>query len=259
MDDTIAKIVLVMEYDGPNYFGFQLQANRPKQPTIQSELESAIYKLTGEGIRVLAASRTDSGVHAKGQVVSFRTKSKLQARVFVTGLNYFLPTDIAVINAYKVHDSFNVRASAISRQYKYYILNRRPRSALKRNYSHHVAASLDVGEMDRASKTLIGEHNFASFTGNLAGKVKTVKNMIESKVERVNDTIIYSVTSNSFLPHQIRNTVGALLQVGSGKMNINAFYDMINAEKPGLAGPRVPARGLFLVKVNYSKPFGEEN
>ena len=114
------KIVLVMEYDGTCYHGFQLQA---KLPTIQGETEKAVQKLTGEKRRIMAASRTDAGVHAKGQVASFRTGSNLPVSTFVKGLNHYLPGDIAVKAAYRVDDSFNVRRDAVSREYNYYILN----------------------------------------------------------------------------------------------------------------------------------------
>jgi len=118
--NNLTKIVLIMEYDGTHYHGFQLQGDFP---TIQGETEAALWKLTGERLRVMAASRTDAGVHAKGQVVSFRTKSPLPLPAFVNGLNYYLPKDIAVKSAHRVDDSFNVRRDAISREYNYYILN----------------------------------------------------------------------------------------------------------------------------------------
>jgi len=259
VENNPAKIVLVLEYDGTDYFGFQLQAKRPDQPTIQLELEKAIYHLTGEELRVLAASRTDTGVHAKGQMVSFRTKSALQTGSFVTGLNHYLPEDIAVTAAFKVADSFDIRSDAVSREYSYYILNRNTRSALKRRFSYQVPATLDVISMEKAGRELIGEHDFASFTSNLGNRIKTVRCVSRSEMAQDKDTLVFHMTANSFLPHQIRNTMGALIQVGLGKMNVNDFCDMMKAKKPGLAGPRVPANGLFLMKVNYAEPFGEMN
>jgi len=128
---TTTKIVLIMEYDGTRYHGLQLQTNLP---TIQGEIEKALWKLTGERIRVMAASRTDAGVHAKGQVVSFRTKSPLPPQTFVNGLNYYLPGDIAIKAAYRVDDSFNVRRDAISREYNYYILNSVTRSPIREGF-----------------------------------------------------------------------------------------------------------------------------
>ena len=259
MENGLTKIVLIVEYDGTNYFGFQLQAGRPEQPTIQSELEQAIHQLTGEALRVLAASRTDTGVHAKEQVVSFRTHSALPPQTIVSGLNHYLPDDIAVKAAHRVAGSFNVRSSAISREYRYYILNRATRPAINRRFAHHVPLPLDAAAMGQASRMLVGEHDFASFTGTLGTRIKTVRRVSRSEVERKNDMVIFDMTANSFLPHQIRNTVGALIQVGLGKMNVRDFYAMMEAKKSASAGPRVPARGLFLMKVNYSRPFGEEN
>ncbi len=259
MENGLTKIVLIMEYDGTDYYGFQLQANRPEQPTIQSELEKAIYRLTGEALRVLAASRTDTGVHAEAQVVSFRTHSILPPATFVSGLNHYLPVDIAIKAAYQVADSFNVRSNAISREYRYYILNRAVRTAINRRFAYHVPQPLDDMAMDRASRMLVGEHDFASFTGTIGSRIKTVRRVSRAAVERDGDMVVYEMTANSYLPHQIRNTVGALVQVGTGKMGIEDFHTMMEAKKPALAGPRAPAHGLFLMKVNYARPFGEEN
>jgi len=130
-----------MEYDGRCYHGFQLQVNLP---TIQGEMEKALWKLTGERTRVAAASRTDAGVHAKGQVASFITRSLFSLQTFVKGLNYYLPGDIAVRAAYRVEDSFNVRRSALSREYNYYILNSLTRSPMRQSFSYLVTGRLDV-------------------------------------------------------------------------------------------------------------------
>ena len=141
---TNTRIVLTVEYDGTSYHGFQLQAN---QPTIQGEIEEALRKLTGEKSRVAAASRTDAGVHARGQVVSFRTRSSLPAPTFVKGLNHYLAGDIAVKEAFKVSDSFNVRRDATSREYNYYILNSPTRSPIRRGFTYLVPGRLDIRVM----------------------------------------------------------------------------------------------------------------
>ncbi|MBE9482792.1 MAG: tRNA pseudouridine(38-40) synthase TruA, partial [Chloroflexi bacterium] len=124
-----------MEYDGAHYHGFQLQADLP---TIQAETEEALWKLTGERIRVMAASRTDAGVHARGQVVNFRTKSSLSLSAFVNGLNYYLPKDIAVKEAHRIDNSFNVRRDALGREYNYYMLNSLTRSPIRNGFSYLV-------------------------------------------------------------------------------------------------------------------------
>lgn len=253
---TTTKIVLIMEYDGTQYHGFQLQA---APPTIQGETEEAIWKLTGERIRVISASRTDAGVHAKGQVASFRTGSRLSPQTFVKGLNYYLPKDIAVKAAYKVKDSFNVRRDAISREYSYYILNSPTRSPLRERFYYLFSGQLDIYAMNQACQALIGEHDFASFVTSFESRLKSmVRRVYQAEVKREEEMVIFSMVANSFLPHQVRNTVGALIEVGRGKMSIDEFYSIMEAKKPALAGPTVPACGLCLMQVNYPHPFEGE-
>lgn len=246
---TTTKIVLTIEYDGTCYHGFQLQANAP---TIQGEIEEALWKLTGERSRVMAASRTDAGVHAKEQVVSFRTKSSLPSPTFVKGLNHYLPRDIAVKAAFRVSDSFNVRRSAISREYKYYILNSPTRSPLRSSFSYLVPGHLDIGAMNQACQTLIGQHDFASFVTCIESRIKsTIRNVYRAETEKDGDLTIFNIAANSFLPHQVRNTIGALIEVGLGKMTVDEFRSIFEARRPGLAGPTAPAYGLCLMRVNY--------
>jgi len=249
------KMVLIMEYDGTYYHGFQLQANLP---TIQGETEKALSKLTGEESRVVAASRTDAGVHAKGQVVSFRTKSSLPPQTFVNGLNYYLPRDIAVKAAYRAGDSFSVRRDAISREYNYYILNSLTRSPMREGFSYLVAGHLDIEAMNQACQALIGEHDFASFATCIGFGRKTVRRVYRAEMEKDGELAIFNMVANSFLPHQVRNTVGALVRVGLGKMSVDEFHSIIEAKNPGLAGPTAPACGLCLMRVNYPRPFGGE-
>ena len=253
---TTTKIVLIMEYDGTHYHGFQLQDD---SPTIQGEMEEALWKLTGERLRVMAASRTDAGVHAKGQVVSFRTKSPLPLPAFINGLNYYLPRDIAVKAAHRVGDSFNVRRDAISREYNYYILNSLTRSPIRKGFSYLVTGHLDIEAMNLACQALIGEHDFASFASCIGGGTKnTMRNVYRAKIDKDGELAVFNMVANSFLPHQVRNTVGALIRVGLGKVSVDQFHSIIEAKKPGLAGPAAPACGLCLMRINYPSPFGGE-
>ena len=252
---TTSKIVSVIEYEGTNYYGFQLQASLP---TIQGEMEKALLKLTGERTRVMAASRTDAGVHAKGQVISFRTRSPLPPQTFINGLNYYLPRDIAVKAAYRVKDSFNVRRSALSREYNYYILNSPTRSPLREGFCYLVRGHLDMDAMNQACQALIGKHDFASFASSVKVEEKnTVREVYRAEVE-VENLLVFNMVANSFLAHQVRNTVGALIRVGLGKMPVDEFCSIIEAKQPGLAGPSVPGCGLYLMQINYSRPFEEE-
>ncbi|MFC2002404.1 tRNA pseudouridine(38-40) synthase TruA [Chloroflexota bacterium] len=253
---AVTRIALIMEYDGTNYHGFQLQADLP---TIQGETEEALRKLTGERVRVIAASRTDAGVHAKGQVVSFRTRSLLPPATFVKGLNHYLPKDIAVKAAHKVDDSFNVRRSALSREYNYYILNSSTRSPLRQGFLYLVAGQLNIEAINKACQALVGKHDLASFASDLGVEIKnTVRTVYRAEIEKDDDLAIFNMAANSFLPHQVRNTVGALIRVGLGKMTVDDFRSIIDTRRLSLAGPTAPAHGLCLMQVNYPHTFGGE-
>ena len=246
---TTTKIALIIEYEGTNYYGLQLQDGLP---TIQGELEKALHKLTGEHSRILAASRTDTGVHAKGQVISFRTKSSLPPQTFADGLNYYLPEDIAVKAAYRIGESADIRREAISREYHYYILNSPTRSPMSKGFSYRVANPLNIEAMNQACQALIGKHDFASFTTCDGSKIEnTVRTVYRAEVERDGHFAIFKMMANSFLPHQVRNTVGALIRVGLGRTSVDEFFAITEAKTPGLAKPTAPACGLCLMQINY--------
>jgi tRNA pseudouridine38-40 synthase len=252
--ETGDRILLIVEYDGTNYHGSQLQVNAP---TIQGAIEKALKKLTGERTRIKIASRTDAGVHARGQAVCFDTKAGLPLKSFIDGLNHHLPSDIAVKEAYKVEPSFDVRRRAVSREYRYCILNSPTRSPLKQGSSWRVTGKLDTGAMDRACRALIGRHDFASFVASeaTARQKRTVRDVFKAAITRDGDTIYFDIVANSFLPHQVRNTIGTLIKVGQDKMTEDEFKNVIEAGTPGLAGPTAPAKGLCLMQVNYPVPF----
>lgn len=247
----MAKIALVLEYDGSRYHGFQFQANAP---TIQAELEGAIAWLSGEALRVVAASRTDAGVHAKGQVVSFRTRAPFPPAVWVKGLNFYLPPDIAVREAYEVAEDFDVRRRATSREYCYYILNRPTRSPLKRGSAYFCPHPLDLEAMNRACGGLLGEQDLASFTP--LPVPRTVRTVHRAGVERWGEMVVFRMEASSFLPHQVRHTIGSLLRVGRGRLGVGDFLALTRAAAPGRAGPALPPAGLYLMKVNYPTPLG---
>lgn len=248
--ETTERIALVVEYDGTNYYGSQLQTN---YSTIQVELEKALKNLTGEKMHVTAASRTDTGVHARGQVISFRTTKILPLDAFIHGMNHHLPDDIAVRSAHKTALSFNPRRMATSREYTYSILNSTTRSPLTARFAHRIAGNLDNKAMNHACQSLIGTHNFASFASEIGSEVQksTVRNVYRADVVRKGEMIIFTIVANAFLRHQVRNTAGALVQVGLGKMSVVEFAHLIDVKKPGLAGPALPACGLCLERVNY--------
>jgi tRNA pseudouridine38-40 synthase len=247
-------IILVVEYDGTSYHGSQLQKNGN---TIQGELEKAIKKLTGERIRIKTASRTDAGVHARGQVVTFTTPSALPLKKYIDGLNHYLPEDIAVREIYQTPEPYDVRRRALSREYKYDILISRVRSPMRQGFACRVPRPLDTAAMNRACQALIGRHDFASFVGSeeTARQKQTVRVVFKAELTQDGDIIEFYIAANAFLPHQVRNIVGSLIKVGQGKMTVKEFENIVKAAKPGLGGPAAPANGLCLIRVNYPVPF----
>jgi tRNA pseudouridine38-40 synthase len=248
-----SKFALLIEYDGTRYHGFQWQLGLP---TIQSELEQAIGQFCGQSSRVMAASRTDTGVHAKGQVVCFRAKSTLDTMTLVRAMNYYLPKDIAVKAAYRARDDFNVRRDALSREYQYYIFNSDTRSPLSQRFALFVPKMLDIQSMNEACQLMKGEHNFASFASSLDDNKSTSRNVYEAGVEKKGKFTVFRIVANSFLPHQVRSTVGLLIRLGLRKIGIEDFHDIMETKSLGLAGPVSPACGLCLEKVNYPEPLG---
>jgi tRNA pseudouridine38-40 synthase len=256
LSSDLIKIVLEVEYEGANYCGFQFQEN---VKTVQDEIEKALFKLTGEKLRVISASRTDTGVHARGQVISYWTAKRLARERILNGLNYHLPQDIAVKAVYKVNSRFNVQRDAVSREYSYLIWNSSTRSPLQRAYTHQVRSALDIEAMNRACELLLGEHDLSSFITDFSQSIikSTVKTVFSTRVEKEGDMVKFHIAANAFLPHQVRNTVGLLIRVGQRKITVKKFKNIMEAKQPGLAGPTVPAQGLYLMRVNYPRPLGE--
>jgi tRNA pseudouridine38-40 synthase len=236
-----------MEYDGTRYHGSQLQSNAP---TVQGETESALHKLTGEQTRVSMASRTDAGVHAKGQVVGFKARTHFSPKTWVDAMNHYLPKDISVRAAYEVDEPFDVRRHASSREYRYHILNRRTPSALWRHFSESVPQPLDVEAMNTACAVLVGERDFAPFAPATYTR-STRRRALRAEVSRRRELVLFDMEATSFLPHQVRNTVGGLVKVGLHKMSVESFREKACSGKAGIIGPTAAARGLCLMNIKY--------
>ena len=248
------RIAVLLEYDGTAYSGSQYQENGP---SIQSELEAAIHKLTTEAARAAFAGRTDAGVHALGQVASFETGSRLMPAEFVSGLNHFLPEDIAVRAAKDVAREFDPRRQALSRLYRYRIDNRAVRSPLERNRSWHVARPLDVAAMQRAAVLLEGKYDFASFAGPFDGR--TERTLRRCEVSARGGPVTVEMEAQAFLPHQVRRTVGPLVELGLGRISEETLVAWLDEPRASAAGPAAPSCGLYLVSVAYDGlDFGPE-
>jgi tRNA pseudouridine38-40 synthase len=244
-----------MEYDGTGYHGSQYQTNAP---SIQGETERALHKLTGEDVRVSMASRTDAGVHAQGQVVSFKTRASFPPKTWAEALNFYLPRDISIRAAHEVDGNFDVRRHAVCRGYRYHIVNRPTPSPLWRSFSDFVPQRLDVEAMNTACEVIVGEHDFAPFAPTTYAR-STRRRAFKAEVGRREDLVVFNMEANSFLPHQVRNTVGGLVKVGLHKMTVEAFWEMASSGKAGTIGPTAPARGLCLINIKYPDfPSSEE-
>ncbi len=263
------RIALLLEYEGTRYAGSQLQVNAP---TIQGELEAAILKTTGETARATFAGRTDAGVHALGQVAAFDTSSALPVETVRDALNAWLPRDIAVRAAAPVEATFDPRRQALRRRYRYVVENRAVRPAPGRELCWHVARPLDAAAMAEAASLIAGEHDFAAFAGALDPSTSsgrspstssgrspstgsgrsTVRRLESLTVARDGTRVTIEATANAFLPHQVRRMVGALVEVGAGRLTANAFGALLGGP-PSSAGPAAPPQGLFLVSVDYAR------
>jgi len=243
------KIALIIEYDGTRYHGSQIQDN---VPTIQGELEKSIFMLTGEKTRTYFAGRTDHGVHARGQVVAFKTLSPLYGDMLVRALNHYLPRDIVVRDAFIVSDDFDPRRNAVRREYRYYIWNDVYQSPLHRLNTFHVRRPLNIDMMKQACGLVVGTHDYISFAGSLDGRKSTIRTVFSADVAREGPVCIFSIIANSFLTRQVRNTVGTLIRIGSGKMDVDSFKALFVNKKPSSAGPTAPPHGLYLMKIEYA-------
>ncbi len=243
------RIALLLEYDGSRYGGSQIQKNAP---TIQGSMEGAIRKLTGKSARVALAGRTDAGVHARGQVASFLTERRFDGAVFVDGLNYWLPEDIAVRAARVVAHDYDVRRRARSRSYRYLVYCGRTRSPLWRQRTWHVKQPLDEAAMRMAAERLVGRHDFAAFAGKLENPLATsVRTLRRLDVRRKSRLFVFDAEADAFLPHQVRRMVGALVGVGLGRQAPQDVERPLREAKVATAGQAAPPQGLCLMRVTY--------
>lgn len=243
------NIKLLIEYDGTNYRGWQVQ---PDGPTIQGMLEEKLTRLTSERIHVIGSGRTDSGVHALGQVAHFRTQSQMDIRTIQRALNSLLPPDIVIREVEEVDESFHARKQSKSKVYEYRILNRNLRSVFHRGYVWHIPQKLNLAEMKKATQSLIGEHDFSAFRTVGSPTRTTVRRVIRGEWKRGRDGLIrFEIEANGFLKQMVRSIVGTLVEIGKGRMKATDFRKILNSKDRKEAGPTAPAQGLFLKEVKY--------
>lgn len=245
------NIRLTLEYDGTNYHGWQRQKNAL---SLQEVMETALARITGEKVSLIASGRTDAGVHAKGQVANFITTSRAPSRAFVQGLNSLLPPDIAVLEACDVPLTFHSRYDARWKTYEYHILNRPVPSPLSRRRAWWLDRPLDFASLEQAAAVLPGEHDFLAFraAGSRPGPAR--RRVREARWQRPGEgRLSFTITANGFLRGMVRTLVGTMVEIGKGKYPEEYLAEVLEKRDRGLAGPTAPPQGLFLVRVEYAE------
>ncbi len=241
-------IKLTIEYDGTLYAGWQRQ---PNHPSVQAALEEALSKITQQQIPVVGAGRTDSGVHAFGQVVSFQSKKNLEGPQWASALNRTLPKDISVISSEKVPDDFHARFSAKGKVYEYRINVQSSRPALDRYRAWHFPYQLDTDAMRQALKEFLGIHDFTSFRGQRSQTLNPICTVTHLSLHIETPSLTIHIEGDRFLKQMVRAMVGTLVEVGQGKRSPHTIQDIFQTKNRQAAGRTAPPHGLYLVQVLY--------
>lgn len=243
------NIKLTISYDGTNYHGWQKQKNRV---TIQQTLESALEKIINKKINLTGAGRTDAGVHAIAQVANFKTDTiNIPVNKLPLTLNSILPEDIRVLSGEIVDENFHARKSAKSKTYLYVISNTPIQSPFFARYSWHIPYKINLKKMQKAAKILRGKHDFRSFMSQGSNTKSTVRNLMKVKIKKKDSQIIFTLKADGFLKQMVRNIIGTLVEIGTGKREPEEIIKILNAKDRTKAGICAPPNGLFLLEVNY--------
>jgi tRNA pseudouridine38-40 synthase len=244
------NIKLTIEYDGTDYCGWQAQ---PNGKSVQQTIEAALEQILGAKVRLNGSGRTDSGVHALGQVANFICDGEVDLWRLQRGLNGVTPRDIAIRCVEAAPENFDARRDARLRHYRYRIWNDRWPTAIERRTSWHVHAPLDLTAMEHAIACLAGEHDFASFQAAGCEAAHSVRRVYQSSLRRERELVTFDIEANAFLRHMVRNIVGTLIEIGRGERSADAFAELLAARDRTLAGPTAPPEGLFLMEVRYEE------
>ena len=243
------RIALGIEYDGSRFLGWQTQ---PGGGTVQDALQAALSGIADEPVSVTCAGRTDRGVHGRGQVVHFDTTAKRPDSAWVRGVNAMLPEAVAVLWSRRVAPDFHARYSALSRSYRYLLLNRPVRPALAARHAGWYHAPLALEPMREAAALLLGEHDFSAFRAADCQAKSPVRTLHELGIERRGESIEFSLRANAWLQHMVRNIVGTLVYVGSGKHPPQWAKQLLQSRDRSLAAPTFGPEGLYLEAVEYA-------
>jgi len=251
------KFALGIEYNGSNFSGWQMQKHGTR--TVQECVEKALSSVANQPVQVVCAGRTDTGVHATGQVVHFECDSPRQEKAWVMGVNTQLPDDVSSIWAKPVAEDFSARFSATARQYRYIILNRLARPAILNKKVTWKHGAFNVEAMHLAAQALLGEQDFTSFRSSACQAEHAMRNVHWVSVSREGDYIYIDIEANAFLHHMVRNIVGSLIMIGQEVKPVSWMADLMCCKDRNQAGPTAPADGLYLVNVTYPEETGINN
>ncbi len=239
---------LTIQYDGTEYFGWQMQA---RHRSVQQVLQEALAMVCNHPVTLHGSGRTDTGVHALGQVAHFKTSSAIDLMQLRKGLNSLLPDDVVVREAVEAHPDFHARFDATARTYWYFILNEPVPSVFYRRYAWHIRKPLDLAAMRDAAALLVGMHDYSSFQAREREDVCTVREVKRVRLKRVGPLLLFEIRATSFLRHMVRGIVGTLVEIGLGRLGAAGMQDIMQARNRSQAGPTAPACGLFLKEVRY--------
>jgi tRNA pseudouridine38-40 synthase len=242
------RYAIGLEYDGSEFLGWQIQR---QEPTVQGCVERALARVADHEVRVTASGRTDTGVHAVGQVAHFDSQADRTKRQWLLGANSNLPAGVSVLWIRSVDSSFHARFSAFARTYRYLVLNRWIRPALDASRMSWCREPLDAAKMHAAARVLRGEHDFASFRASNCQARHAVREIQEIAVQRSGDIVSLDVTANGFLYHMVRNIAGCLLKVGVGESDVGWVRQVLDARDRSVAAPTAPPEGLYFVGARY--------
>jgi tRNA pseudouridine38-40 synthase len=255
----IFRYALGVEYRGTHYSGWQRQNSDhcgSGLKTVQASLEDAISIIANEPVSTICAGRTDTGVHAREQVVHFDTYAVRPDRAWVLGVNTQLPDDISVHWVKQVTADFHARFSATARTYRYFINNQAGRPALSREHMTSIWRPLDHEAMHQAAQYLLGSNDFSSFRGSSCQSKSPVRLIHTIEVQRSGAVVVMQVKANAFLHHMVRNIMGVLIKIGCGEKPVTWMKEVVEAKARTSAGITAPANGLYLLKVDYPEIFG---
>lgn len=249
------SVRFTIEYDGTDFCGWQSQKNGN---AVQDLIEKALYAVTGETLRVHGAGRTDAGVHALGQVAHFRTAAQIPALKLAKAVNAHLPPAIVVRAARDVAADFHARFGAASKRYRYVVNSAEFPPAVGRFYEYFLPRRLRLAPMRKAIGTLVGKHDFKAFQSATEKDIPTVKNMLDAAVFKKGTRFVFEFEAEGFLYKMVRNLVGTLLLVGTGKIGHGEFAEILASRDRRRAGPTAPGRGLTLLYVKYDGEADDE-